>query len=121
MLEAMLDHDAAETILGDTPYTAKTSFPRLKDMVSSLERIVGEEHGFSACLTEQQKLWVKLADLLEMALFGVEQCELGNIHGRKVVKTVMEEIEAHPYRGKESVQNIVVDIKTRLFYANEGR
>ena len=74
LLEAAIVHDIGEYITGDMPTTAKAHFPDLKLTLANAENEALQQMGVSMpSLTEEEQLWLKLADSLEAWLF-VRNC-----------------------------------------------
>lgn len=112
LLMAALDHDVVEFYTGDVPYPAKKQFPILEEVLGKIEDAVRQEHLQEInSLTEEDKLCLKAADLLEMASFGVHQWKLGNSFGLGVTQQVIEELKQMnqtllPQKAKELIIEI---------------
>ena len=91
LLCAALDHDVAEVIMGDTPHPTKRDYPEVKEALDKVEKEIEEAYELQGNdLAVGEKELLKLADMLEMGLFGVYQAQLGNRHGLTVVENVLE-------------------------------
>ena len=78
LLMAALDHDIPEYITGDMPHPAKIIYPELKAALDDIEHALQIEYDLFQMLTEEERVILKCADLLESALFGLKQWRLGN-------------------------------------------
>lgn len=80
LLRAALYHDVAEYDTGDVPAQAKWISPKLKDALDELEAGIEEEYGISYYLTlsAKDKNWLKIADLMELMWFVLEERRMGN-------------------------------------------
>jgi 5'-deoxynucleotidase YfbR-like HD superfamily hydrolase len=77
---AVLYHDVAEYVTGDTPWAAKQRSPALAEELAKLE-----EETLVSCnlpstwnLSEPEYGWFRLADSLECCYFALDQARLGN-------------------------------------------
>lgn len=83
-------HDAEELVGGDNPFPSKRRFPRLKEAMAEVEHAAREqlrlpqpeEHG----VTEEERVRVKVCDLLEMMHFGMLEREMGNLLATPIVE-----------------------------------
>lgn len=78
LLRAAVYHDAAEYATGDSPSQAKRRDHRLKTILDELETKVYEEMDIDMSLTPAERMFIKVADLLEMLFYVREQRLLGN-------------------------------------------
>lgn len=78
LLRAALSHDLAEYDTGDVPFTAKRMSVPFKDALVQLETEIDAKLGFMPLL-EPEDLWLlKMADMLELCWYAVEQKRLGS-------------------------------------------
>lgn len=83
LIRQALEHDAPEAITGDVPAPAKWKYPELEKAL-----IGGEEHIKASfdlglgrtCLNSRQLDLIKFADLLELAIYSLEEFDMGNKH-----------------------------------------
>lgn len=89
--EYILYHDVAELGTGDIPFGAKS--PAMREILSEVEGDVLQNLGVVLPeLNPDQKVRVKLADLLEMWEFGLEETRRGNQYGEPICRSVYYEI-----------------------------
>lgn len=91
--EYILYHDVDEMGTGDVPYQVKRSNPQLADLLREagerwMDR-VGLPH---TLLAEAQREKVKLADLIEMAEYGVDEYMSGNRLAWPIVLSTFEDV-----------------------------
>jgi 5'-deoxynucleotidase YfbR-like HD superfamily hydrolase len=83
----ILLHDAAEVVVGDTPHPAKRRWPDLREALHRAEAEVRREMMPGAPEpTPLERSRIKIADLLEMWEFGLEEVALGNMRGEAIVQ-----------------------------------
>lgn len=96
LMLAALQHDLTEQETGDIPAPFKRSVEGLRDNIARMERDILEASGmcdYSAQLTDDEKLWLKIADSLEGALFCGEEYQRGNLPLRRVGLTFLSYVE----------------------------
>jgi 5'-deoxynucleotidase YfbR-like HD superfamily hydrolase len=97
MVTAFLDHDVAEAITGDIPFTAKNKFPQLKTATARAEDKVFAAFSLDTiALTTEEWAILKQADLLEMCTFGIRQLAMGNRFGMDVVENTLAALDSMP-------------------------
>jgi hypothetical protein len=71
LLMAALDHDVPEFCTGDAKGTAKRAWPHLKSALDGAEAEVSHKMGLvtGSHLSEEQRHWLKWADMMECALW----------------------------------------------------
>lgn len=69
---AALNHDAAETVLGDMPAPAKYQYPDLAKLYEEKEREILNEMGLIWNLGEIESRILKLCDKLDAALWAIK-------------------------------------------------
>ena len=88
---AILFHDIAERWTGDMPAPAKWH-NGLGGVLREMEREIDEALGVRFDLTEEEKVWLKALDFLELYLFVDGEYNMGNKHitrCRKVCKEIL--------------------------------
>lgn len=112
-------HDIGEHFTGDIPYPVKSLNPELKRQMDFLERksqAAQLEHWESfhqVLLTEEDKEFFKLIELVEMAEFGIGEMLLGNNHGFIIADRCLKAV----YQRSPSVELCDYIIKRlRLFH-----
>jgi len=85
---AALDHDVLEFYTGDMPHPTKKMFPDLKAALDVIEDDLREDHLMAYSLTEEERVILRCADLLESAQFGLYQLALGNQYGRQIIGAI---------------------------------
>lgn len=93
LIGAALDHDVAERWTGDTPATAKWLSYGLKKELAVAEEVVEEHFNLSVCLTQEERRWLKAADLLEVWLWALEQQGMGNTNAYNIRYNVYQYLE----------------------------
>lgn len=79
-------HDTAELVVGDPPFPVKANNPELKAGYDALEGPALERLGVALpVLTAEERVKVKVADLLEMMVLGMTEREMGNLLAAPVV------------------------------------
>ena len=78
LTKAALWHDVAERWLGDVPATAKWTYPSFAHPYEAAEDTVLEALSLKPEITEDEKRWLKGADMLELWMFCIDQLNLGN-------------------------------------------
>lgn len=79
LIEAILYHDSAELEIGDTPRPAKTRFPDLGKAVAKAEEVVNSELSvMQDKLLPSELAWLRGLDLLELAMWCLDQLDMGN-------------------------------------------
>lgn len=80
LLKAALYHDLPEIFTGDIPATTKWRHSSLAHPLSVIEENLIQENQWGIILTDEEKLLLKYADMLELVLYCAEQMLLGNSH-----------------------------------------
>ena len=78
LIKAVLVHDFGERWCGDIPGPAKRSDPVLKERSELLEQRCLKMIGHEYPLTEEEKMWLKAVDKIEILLWAKEQQAMGN-------------------------------------------
>ncbi len=84
LIKAALQHDMAELWLGDVPATAKWRFSELSEAYKKAEVIIERENNLAVELTDIEYMWLKAADILELAYW----CELQRSMGSLLYKDI---------------------------------
>lgn len=81
-------HDSAELILGDLPAPAKWRFPELSAAFKKAEAEI-EVDMFRGLpqITDDQMAWLKALDLIELAMWALDQMSLGNYNVMELLGT----------------------------------
>lgn len=79
LLRAALYHDAPEALLGDMPSPAKTEHPELAYAYDRAEDKIAREYELNEILTEFEEKLLTYADLMDLAMFSLEECDDGNL------------------------------------------
>lgn len=82
LLKAALYHDSAEMVTGDIPFTAKSSHHELARAAQEMENSFNYINELTTCndLTEDEKVVLKWADMLQLLIKCYDECRLGNIN-----------------------------------------
>ena len=79
LISATLLHDTAEQWTGDVPATAKWEMPILKENLDALEeKMMAQNWLKSPNLTEEEKLTLKWADMLDLCYTCLGELSMGN-------------------------------------------
>lgn len=120
LIMAALDHDLPEVETGDIPAPVKWSSPVVSAGLTALENqfLLDHAHAMDYELTDDEARVLKIADTLELALFCLDQLQLGN---QRVVPVLARCIGAmiglpHPSNAKWSATIEVLMEKVFKFY-----
>lgn len=69
LIMASLYHDVPEIVLGDIPATAKWSYPEIQQAFEKAEKKVFDDLGLIFVLSPEEKIRLKMADMLELVLY----------------------------------------------------
>lgn len=113
MMSAMLYHDAAEPCTGDTPSNVKWTHPGIEEELKLVEAVIEEKFALwdKATLTEWERHIVKYCDLMEGALFALEEFTMGN---RLVAIVARDYLAAIEKRGLEVVTDRAMELYTQV-------
>ena len=82
LIRACMFHDVAERFVGDTPYTAKQTFPYLKEALQGAESSVDHILGINETLSLPEQQWLVSLDMVEFYLWCDDEIEMGNRNAR---------------------------------------
>lgn len=91
--EYIVEHDLPEIGTGDIPFPVKAQNQLLSEVVSDLERRVSAQLGLrdvKETLSPQQRIRVKVCDLLEMHEFGLIEFQMGNCLALPIIRDTLE-------------------------------
>lgn len=89
LVKAVLTHDFGERWCGDIPAPAKWCDREFARRSEDLERRCLRAIGFDIELTEDEQLWLKAVDTVELLLWAKEQLALGNTNAVMVVNNIL--------------------------------
>lgn len=102
MVMHMMFHDIGEHAVGDLPYPIKHDNPKLKEQIEMLEhRSYAAQLDYwnsfhQIRLNDEEKIFFKQIELVEMAEFGMDQVSLGNSLGfiiaNRCLRSVYEQV-----------------------------
>lgn len=94
LLMAALHHDAPEFFTGDVPATAKWNHIALEEGLRRAEENIIKSYGFFK-LPEgsREARLVKYADCMELAMFSLEEMQMGNWYAKKMAFNAIEAIK----------------------------
>ena len=78
LLKAVLYHDLPEVETGDLPATFKWANLGVVQALNRVEEAFDEKYGTSVTLTDEERLILKAADILELVEYCIDQMNLGN-------------------------------------------
>lgn len=84
LIKAALFHDLSEIETGDTPATAKWSYPSIATSLKTVESMFDTHYQIDVELTAREQFLLKVADILELMIFAVEQRRLGNLNAKRL-------------------------------------
>lgn len=85
VLQAIMFHDLPEKFTGDMPAPIKRASPALKVLMDELEMDLAPLYrDFN--LTPEEHALVKWVDLMELAMFGLEELKMGNRYAEEVAQ-----------------------------------
>lgn len=96
LIKAVMNHDMAEVITGDIPATFKWRFPVANDALAVTEKVIEEEFGLTADITDYEKLVLKYADLLELTMYCCEQLDMGNRFTLQILENGVSALQRLP-------------------------
>ncbi len=99
LIKAALQHDMAEMWLGDVPATAKWRFSNLATSYREAEETIEAENNLSVELIENELIWLKAADILELALWSRLQIKMGNTLYEPILGRCVDWMNTHKVPG----------------------
>jgi 5'-deoxynucleotidase YfbR-like HD superfamily hydrolase len=84
LIMAALYHDVAESLVGDNPAPIKWKFPVLKRELDKVENKILREMGVEIILDPQDIIRLKIADMMELLWFCIEEERRGNRNFKEV-------------------------------------
>ena len=78
LIKAALYHDIHEGILGDVPAQVKRKFYYFSEAIDRAEQVINKELGTHVSLDIEEQERLKIADVMELLWFSVEEVERGN-------------------------------------------
>jgi 5'-deoxynucleotidase len=109
LLIAALFHDIAEQYTGDIPATTKWHYPQIAEAIKEAELDIETRMGALVELTEEEKLLLKAADMLDLCWFCLEERSLGNKHVVEVYERGLDYINKMPFN--QAVSDKVTELK----------
>ena len=91
----------AEFSVGDVPAPTKWRFSELAKLHSETEDQVLKETGFQWELSYREEFLLKIADMLELLFYSVEQKEMGNQYFRKVFSNAVDSLSKRVYNSDQ--------------------
>lgn len=89
-----LHHDSGELYSGDIPFRIKREIEGLKDLMNKAEDIGLQQLGIRLPeLTKEERIQVKIADLLEMHESGEYEYNLGNAYAEPIIHDTMNDAQ----------------------------
>lgn len=91
LLLAALYHDMHERATGDMPSTAKWMYPFLARAMRTAEHAWNIENScnFEDTLSKAEKAILHFCDYLELLLWSIEQCKLGNRYAMEPLNNIL--------------------------------
>lgn len=87
---AGLMHDVHESYIGDTPANVKVDNPELKTLMTSIESKWESDNGLDLPdLSDVEKSILKIADLVELGMYCLDELKMGNSNMKFVIRNVI--------------------------------
>lgn len=92
LIKAITYHDHAEYWTGDIPANAKWAWPALAMASQNAEHEVNERLDIPHVdgLSEHDHLWLVRVDSAELALWCIDQIDLGNTHAKEILNRIVD-------------------------------
>lgn len=84
LIMAALYHDVPESLIGDNPTPIKWKFPDLAKELEKVEKEVMKDMAIYITLERYEKVMLKIADMMELLWFCVEEERRGNRNFKEV-------------------------------------
>ncbi len=117
LLKSALYHDVTECLIGDIPTNIKQDNPDLDIAFKKIEEGIEKEHGFHFNLMAEEKLVLKIADILEGLWYSIEEVERGNFELKTAVIVYREKLLKFPEIGEVALsirQHLVQRYEVRI-------
>jgi 5'-deoxynucleotidase YfbR-like HD superfamily hydrolase len=107
LVKAVLTHDVGERWCGDIPAPAKWSDGEYAKRSQQLEARCLKSLGYDIILTEEERMWLKAVDSIELLLWAKDQIAMGNMNATVVVGNLVKHFLTTklPKAAKEFVAN----------------
>lgn len=80
-------HDAEEIVVGDNPFPMSSQFPSLRTAKDEMEKVARQRLNLPDLeISAEDKVRVKICDLLEMYQFGMQEREMGNLLATPIIE-----------------------------------
>lgn len=80
-------HDAEELVTGDNPFPMSSQFPSLRAAKDEMEKVARQRLNLPDLeISAEDRVRVKICDLLEMMTFGMQEREMGNLLATPIVE-----------------------------------
>lgn len=119
LVKALLHHDVVERFLGDMPRPAKWLFPELGEAYAKAEAEMERRLGIKYKLTKDEQIWLRSIDSLELWVWSVQQCHLGNTntgYWMSKLYSVLTNEKKTPVEVKLFMQNYKPDYLREMTY-----
>lgn len=120
LVRALLWHDAPEAIGGDVPAPAKRLSAKLKEGITEMEAAIIKEYDLIGedQLTPLERDKLFYCDLMDLAIFSLEEAEMGN---RPAIVLCRRALGAILKRGVERVTPAADELYQRIYTACHTR
>ena len=103
-------HDAGELIVGDPPFPVKSNNPELKVQYDKIEDEALVHLGISIPdIPANERVRVKVCDLLEMMTFGMMEVEMGNRLAIPIVRRTGDKARELAYKADIADKEAIID------------
>lgn len=80
-------HDAEEIVVGDNPFPMSSQFPSLRTAKDEMEKVARQRLNLPDLeISDEDQVRVKICDLLEMMMKGMQEREMGNLLATPIVE-----------------------------------
>ncbi len=116
LIKAVLYHDAPEAMTGDVPAPTKGRHPDLKAALVKAEAMIEATHDIAIELTRYEKDVLACCDLMELAMYAIEEVDMGNKTMASVMRNCMKALVRyeHDLLKTGNARNMYAFIKQRV-------
>lgn len=126
LMKAAMYHDAPEAITGDTPAPAKWAHPKFEEQLKVVEHTILKEFDLASEISAYEYLLLKFCDMMELAMYAVEEWDMGNKMFATVAQNALNAIARRGlHRTNEKTQKLYDKVccdfhgKTGMNYSEE--
>jgi len=113
LIRAALLHDFPELYTGDTPSISKWRYPELEEVLRKAEAEILATIDYPTLPADERQL-LKFADMLEGAMFCVEEAERGSPVGARIARRFLEAADRRGARSNVGAAALMLRLEARL-------